>query len=69
MRRWTLVSLSLAGLEPTTYRLRVPELRDASSIFLEAQCDADLQRVIDGWRRFSQAKRAAISALVDAPIG
>ena len=61
--------MSRAGLEPTTYGLKVPEGRDMSSVFCEAPCERDLGRLIDAWPHFSEAKRAAILALVDAPIG
>jgi hypothetical protein len=60
--------MSPAGLEPTTYGLKVPKRLEQSITFDWAQYSPELQHLIDGWPSFSPAKRAAILALVGAPI-
>jgi hypothetical protein len=63
-----LSKLSPAGLEPTTYGLKVPEKDERTSTLDQAQCASDLARLIMAWPSFSIAKRTAIQALVDAAI-
>ena len=58
--------MSPAGLEPTTYGLKVLEGRNRSSISEKAQCaDPQLVRFINDWPHYSAAKRAAILALAE----
>ena len=68
--------MSPAGLEPTTYGLKVPERSDATSLVYSSSAGGqegahytlELTRLIDEWPRYSCAKRAAILALANAPI-
>jgi|tagenome__1003787_1003787.scaffolds.fasta_scaffold20904416_2 hypothetical protein len=60
--------LSPAGLEPTTYGLKVPKNYGRKSTFEKAQCAPDLAQLIAAWPSFSTATRRAIQAVVDAVI-
>jgi len=59
-------TMSPAGFEPTTYGLKVPEKRQQSSTFEQAQCTSDLRRLIQSWPRLSVRQRAAVVELVQS---
>jgi hypothetical protein len=60
--------MSPAGLEPTTYGLKVPENDERTGIFEQAQYNLELAGLVQSWPKFSLAKRAAIQALIEAQI-
>ena len=68
--------MSPAGLEPTTYGLKVPErdhatydgARGSDCDSRGAHYNSDLQRLIEAWPTFSAAKRAALLAVADAHV-
>jgi hypothetical protein len=60
------LQLSPAGLEPTTYGLKVPVLSDHCSTFEKAHESADLQQVVAAWPRLSPSLRAAIVQLIES---
>ena len=60
------LQMSPAGFEPTTYGLKVPGKAPQYSGSALAQCDPELQRLIDSWPRLSPQLRDAIYRLIAA---
>jgi hypothetical protein len=61
--------MSPAGLEPTTYGLKVPESSDPCSVFTKAHCaDPQLARIVKDWPNYSSAKKSSICAIAAATI-